>query len=468
MGKSGFTAKISPERSSLLARGSLMLTIGSFIAILETLIAIYYGLHNVPYRQAVFIAIFVLIITFALVSVPYFIKSLLVWHEWAFFSVYLLLFQIGFSLWVYRLGDLRFLAIINAITTITILLSYVNILQSLLISSLVLINYFCVSWYSIKIAGQAGSFAKEAFLSFCLIPSFLLISSAAHYITKKREDLENAKAELEKLNYNLGSVNEKLKKEQMMSRIEMDLASEIQNAVFPSRVPYTSDWDIAFVTKPYGAVSGDFYDFYTLGNTLNGLSLFDVSGHGVAPALITILAKPLLYSHFKRYETSRLGLVLESSNSELFEQLEEVNLYITGLMLRMNGADVEYVNAGHPDLLHFQSSTGRVRAISDPSDSFKGPPIGISKSVQSYLSLKFTVDSGDFLVFYSDGITECKNDSGEQFGIKRLSDAIASIRSDSSKNLLGYIMESINNFTGDIKPGDDITIIVAKKTDSIS
>jgi serine phosphatase RsbU (regulator of sigma subunit) len=55
--------------------------------------------------------------------------------------------------------------------------------------------------------------------------------------------------------------------------------------------PVVSGWDIAFTSRPKSGVSGDFYDFYTNGDKLEGLSLFDVSGHGVAPALITILSK---------------------------------------------------------------------------------------------------------------------------------------------------------------------------------
>jgi sigma-B regulation protein RsbU (phosphoserine phosphatase) len=461
--KAYLTSKIAGDRYPLLLRGSLLITAGSLIAILETFIAIYLGLHMVTYKQAMLVSVFVLFMSAFLVSIAYFKKNLLVWHEWIVFGIYLVFYQIGFSFWVFRLGEMRILAIINALTSIIILLSYTNIVQSFLISMFVLINYTVVTWYSIEFAGQPGSMIKETFFSFCLLPSFLLISSAAYYISKKRKDLESARDELENLNYNLSEINNKLKKEQVLSRIEMDLAREIQGVIFPGKKPVTSDWDVAFITRPYGAVSGDFYDFYCRDNTLKGISLFDVSGHGVAPALITILAKPIIYSHFNRCEKQRLGTVIESANEELLDELEAVNIYITGLLLRMDGFMVEYVNAGHPDLLHFQSSSNKVRVIKDSTNLFKGRPLGISLTKKRYSSLKFNVKSGDFLIFYSDGLTESRNYTGEQFGINRLSDIILSYSGSSSAGILEHIMGSYIDFTGEIKAADDITIIVAGK-----
>jgi len=398
-----------------------------------------------------------------LILITYFKKSFLVWHEWVIFGITLLMCQIGFSLWVYRLEDMRLLALINALTIITILLYYTNLVQSVLISAGTLFNYLIMTWYSIKIAGQSGSIAEEAFYSISIFPSFVLVSSAAFFINKKREVMHEVKSQLEKLNLSLSQTNEKLKKEQLLSEIEMEIAREIQEVIFPHKVPVTSDWDIAFMTRPYSAVSGDFCDFYIRDNILQGVSLFDVSGHGVAPALVTILAKPVIYNNFRKYSSVSLGAVLETSNSELHSELEAVNLYITGLMLRMNGAEVEYVNAGHPDLLHLHAEPKEVRVIIDPINSFKGRPLGISMKGQEYPSLKFNVKEGDFLIFYSDGLTESRNSAGEQFGISRLIGTLKNANIGTASEMLDNLIDSLNDFTDCIKPGDDITIIVARK-----
>jgi len=457
------TSPLNPERYPLILRGSLMITAGSLIGILETFIAIYLGLYQVPYQQALIISFFVISITSVLILITRIKKKFLVWQEWVIFGSYFFFFQIGFCLWIYRLGDLRLLALINALTTISILLSYTNMVQSFLLSIGSLTSYFFVSWYSIKILGQPGSPEKEAFFSFCLIPSFLLISSSAYYINSNRKKLQKAKSDLEKLNFDLSDANDKLKKEQLLSKIDMSLAGEIQNAIFPKKAPLTTDWDIAFMTKPYSDVSGDFYDFYINENSLKGVSLFDVSGHGVAPALITILAKPVFYSHFKRCESMGLEEVLESAHSDLFKELEEVNLYITGLILRMDGNEVEYVNAGHPDLILLQSSEKKIFSVSNSSKSFKRHPIGISHPPDKYTPHRFNVLSGDFLIFYSDGLIDSKNDKGDNFGIARVSHAVESSQRTDAADLLKHLVNSLNDFTGDMKSADDITIIIARK-----
>ncbi len=463
MSRLSLTSIVPSDRYALFMRGNILVFAGYTIATLETFIAIYFELTDLSYKTTLYISISILSLTFILTAITYFSKRLLVWQEWFIFGIYLITFFIAFSFWVYGLENLRILGILNALTAVTIVLSYTNLVQSLLMSLPTLACYYSVTWFSIKVAGQSGSFTREAFFTFCLFPAFLLISSAAYYMNKKRKDLNRIKYKLEDLNATLSEANEKLRKEQMLTEIEMDLASEIQQAIFPAKAPQTDDWDIAFVTKPYGAVSGDFYDFYSSNSSLYGLSLFDVSGHGVAPALITILAKPVLYNSFNRLESSSLGKVIEAANTELIDELSDVNLYITGLMLRMNGMDVEYVNAGHPDLLHFKKADGTVHTVPDSTNQFKGHPIGVSSSRQIYESFNFTVSSGDYIIIYSDGLTEARNYMGEQFGKDRLSDVVASSKSASAEIILQNIMGSFKDFTGSIKAGDDITVIVAGK-----
>lgn len=464
MKKAYLTSKISRNRYELFLRGNLFVLAGYFLATAETLIGIYLGLTELTYKQTLYISISIIVISSALCLITRFKKNLLYWQEWAIFGTYLLTFLIAFSLWIYRLGDLRFMGIVNAITAVTIVLSYTNVFQSLLMSIPTLICYFIVTWYSIKVAGQSGSLAKEIFLSLCLFPGFLLISSAAYYINRKRKDLQKVKNKLEVLNNNLSEAFDKLKKEQQLTEVEMDLARHIQRAIFPGKAPPVSDWEIAFISKPYGAVSGDFYDFYSGENSLKGLSLFDVSGHGVAPALITILIRPVLYSSFIRFKSSDPGNVIESVNSELYKQLEEVDIYITGILLRMNGSDVEYVNAGHPDLIHFNRSSKKISYIADTADSFKGCPVGIARSGQQYPSFKFSVSPGEFLILYTDGIIESKNSEGDSFGFERFSAAITSSPGNDSAGILENIMETFNEFIGDNRAGDDITLIIAGKT----
>lgn len=454
--------ELPPERYAQFRRGNLLILTGALIAILETFVAIYFNLIHFSLEKTFSISIILISIAGALYFNASRKKAVLVWQDWAFFFIYMIIFLSAFCYWTYKLQDLRLLAIINGITTVTIVLSYTKFVQSLMISAGLLTCYFSVSWYAIKVAGQPGSLEHEAFFSFCLIPSFLLISSSAYYINRRREAIQHTKNQLEILNNELTEANNKLNREQMLTGIEMDLASEIQKAIFPRSAPSVSDWDIAVMTKPYGAVSGDFYDFYLEDNSLKGLSLFDVSGHGVAPALITILAKPVIQTQFERCNSLPLGDVLENANDLLQNELEAVNIYITGILLRIKGESIEYINAGHPELIHFHTDSGKAEIIGS-AGKFKGQPLGILISGEKYALHKFNVSSGDFLILFSDGLNETRNDHGEMFGTHRIFNTINSYHGSDSSELLDLIVKSLDEFRGNCRSRDDITIIVARK-----
>lgn len=456
-----FKKETPPGRYELFFRGNLLVFAGYLIATIETIIAINLGLTELSFAKTYFISSFVMILTFILTFMTWLTRVKYIWQEALIFILYLATFLFAFCVWVYWLGELRFLGILNGLTAVTIVLSYTNVFQSLGMSVSTLLCYYSVVWYSIRVAGQPGSFEKETFFALCLVPAFMLISAAAYYMNRQRKELQRASAQLEALNANLRDANDDLQIKQKLIEIEMDLAREIQTAVMPSKPPETRDWEVAFFSKPYGAVTGDFFDIYHRDGSLQGISLFDVSGHGVAPALITILAKPVVYSLFNKSVDGRLGDVFQLANGGLLDELETVNLYITGVIVKMNESEVEYSNAGHPDIIYYNASARKASILTDEERRFKGHPIGISVKKSDYRSIKIDVENGDFMVLYSDGLTEIRNPEKEEFGRNRLVDVIESSRSRSAESLLNEIIDSMNIFTCGMKPIDDITLIVA-------
>lgn len=379
------------------------------------------------------------------------------------FLTHLFIYSITFSLWVYGLEELRIIGLLSSLMAVTIVLQYTRRLQSLLMTVATLACYFSVVYYSIIIKNQPGSLAKELFFTLSMIPAFILIVIAADYLNKKNDELNETKKRLEKMNEDLTATNNKLTYEQHLSEIEMDLAHDIQTALFPVTSPVTADWDVAFMSKPKSGVSGDFYDFYTSEDRLKGLSLFDVSGHGVSSALITILAKPVIFKNFNALKDERPGNILKASHEELLEQLEEVNIYITGILMRFNDNKVEYVNAGHPDIIHRDYATGKVRTITDNKGEFKGGPLGIGSIKLKYDTIKFSVQKNDFILIFSDGLTECRNRRGLAFGYGGLIESISSIKATDAAAILKKIITDFNSFKQDEPAGDDYTIIVARK-----
>lgn len=458
--------EINQQRYNVIIRGNILVFAGYCIATTATLIAIKCELTPITYCNTAIISTIVLLSTLIIASAVYFRgkrNKFLLWHEWTMFLSHLAIYAVAFSVWAYALQELRIIGLLTSFTAVTIVLSYTSRLQSLLMSCTTLICYFAVAYYSIIINSQPGSFSRELFLTLCMIPAFMLITLASDYVNRKNRELGVAKSRLENLNKNLVKINDKLQYEQEINKIEMELAHDIQRALFPLTSPMIDDWDIAFMSKPKSGVSGDFYDFYHSNKSLQGISLFDVSGHGVASALITILAKPVIFKNFNALLNERPGQILKASHEDLLEQLEEVNIYITGVLMRMKNNMVEYVNAGHPDIIHKEHTTGKVRAITNKDGDFKGGPLGIGSIKLKYNTLKFPVAENDFIVIYSDGLTEVRNSKNIPFGSERLVKSIKNITETDAAEILKGILTDFNHFRGDEPSNDDYTIIVARK-----
>lgn len=453
---------IKTERYDLFFRGQLLVMAGYIIATLETLLAIKFGLTPITIKETAVISSAVLITSAILIMIIYLKKSILIWQEWLVFSIYLIIYLFLYCIWVYKLREFRILGLINSLIAVSIVLSYTSMVQSLMMSLSTLSCHLGTVYYALFFKNQPGNFKSEIFIIICVFPAYLIISIAAYYLNARRKQLEHTKRDLENLNMELNDANGVLRFEHSRSLIEMELAREIQSAFFPSHAPESDDWDVAFINRPSAGVSGDFYDFYYEGRKLKGISLFDVSGHGVAPALITILARPVFYRHFISLPGESLGRVFEEANSELIEQIEDVHIFITGLMTRLCGNRVEYVNAGHPDIIVRQKSTGAVHKIPEKSHALKGHPIGIKDGIQ-YSSLSFEMQSGDVMLLYSDCFTDCRNCDGDYYGDMRLSRSLAAATGCTSSEILDGIVKDFYEFAGEKNVSDDMTLIVVIK-----
>lgn len=98
-------------------------------------------------------------------------------------------------------------------------------------------------------------------------------------------------------------------------------------------------------------ISGDFYDFYSHDDELTGVGLFDVSGHGIASGLVTMIAKSVIFRKFSEGRDLPLHQVLAETNRELQSEIGDVDNYITGVILRFMENTIEYANAAHSDIM---------------------------------------------------------------------------------------------------------------------
>jgi serine phosphatase RsbU (regulator of sigma subunit) len=246
---------------------------------------------------------------------------------------------------------------------------------------------------------------------------------------------------------------------------DMRMAVNVQKNYLPKKPPATPGWEVAFEFRPMAGVSGDFYDFYEKEGTLLGLSVFDVSGHGIASGLITMIAKSIVFRCFNGMRDIPLNTVMENINAELIAEIDNMDNYLTGALVRIDDGVVNYVNAAHPGMLARASSVKDVEIVGAAEGYLNGRFLGISSLAGNYDLCTHRVAPGDFLLLYSDCLIESMNAAYERYGIQRLMKRFGEAdTTESCKKIIQFILEDFYRFQGTDDLTDDLTVILLKKT----
>lgn len=234
---------------------------------------------------------------------------------------------------------------------------------------------------------------------------------------------------------------------------ELEIASDIQQQLLPKAFPQEAHLAAAGRMIACRAVGGDCYDVVELPGGALGFVVADVAGKGVPAALLA----SMLMGAFCATATGELPI------SELAARVNRRVCDRTGdssyatlfyAAVTPDGA-VRYLNAGHvPALLRRRS--GEMAELN--SLSF---PIGMFDSTE-YDANQAQLEPGDFLVMYSDGVTEAANPEGEFFGDERLREVIKSFRGESAQQLLETVLTAVRQFTAGYAQADDITVVVVQ------
>ena len=282
-------------------------------------------------------------------------------------------------------------------------------------------------------------------------------------IAERTDELRTAMEEMESMNDALAATNRELEQAQHVARADMGMAANVQSSLFPKEPPGVEGWDIAFAFIPMSGVSGDLYDFYVHDNRLDGIALFDVSGHGIASGLITMIARSVFYRNFNKGKQKPLNEVMQKINRDLINEMGQAENYLTGILLRFSDGAVEYANAGHSDLLHRDTAAGLVKPVFHNGQEIRGRFLGMAAVNEPYESFTFTVADNDVLLMYTDCLYESKNSSGAEYGLENLSASLKNARGHSANDIRNEILNDFYGFMGDAFPCDDLTFIVVKR-----
>jgi serine phosphatase RsbU (regulator of sigma subunit)/catechol 2,3-dioxygenase-like lactoylglutathione lyase family enzyme len=249
------------------------------------------------------------------------------------------------------------------------------------------------------------------------------------------------------------AVAEKLEHERRTVR-ELEIAKQVQARLFPQTLPAVATLDYAGICIQARQVGGDYYDFFALGQERFGLLIGDISGKGIAAALLMANLQANLRSQFAvaREQPNRF---LQSVNRLFYDNTVD-SAYATVFFAEYDDATqrLRYANCGHlPGLLlrrdqtvEWLHSTGTVLGLFKNWDS----PTG-----------ECHLHPSDILVLYTDGVTESFNAAGEEFGEQRLVEAIRRYRAHPAQTMIASIVSDLQRFSSG-EQHDDITLIVAK------
>jgi sigma-B regulation protein RsbU (phosphoserine phosphatase) len=228
---------------------------------------------------------------------------------------------------------------------------------------------------------------------------------------------------------------------------EADEAQIIQQALFPKASPYVPGFAISGASLAAGAVGGDWYDFICLGDDLIGVVLADVSGKGMAAALLMSATRGMLRSLAEACQCP--GDVLDRLNRLLVNDFPP-GRFVTMLygVLDPKTRTIAIANAGH--LRPLLAQDGRCEIVETGS----GLPLGMPSEYQRCM---IELKPGARLVLYSDGITEAENEGGEEYGVERLQEHIQGPDASAQS-----ILDDVRRFAGTRTLRDDATVIFLK------
>jgi sigma-B regulation protein RsbU (phosphoserine phosphatase) len=242
---------------------------------------------------------------------------------------------------------------------------------------------------------------------------------------------------------------------QRRAESELELARKVVDSLLPRAVPLLDGFDIAGMTSPVREVGGDYFDFMQSSTDRLGIMVADVSGKGLAAALIMVTFRA--YIHATVINEFSMRVVMGRVNRMIYETTEGDRFITTfyGLIDPENKR-LLYINAGHnpPMLLR---ADGTTRLLDE-----SGLPIGVfedskySESVVDFLP-------GDILVLYTDGVTEAFDRNDENFGVERLEQVVRATSDLRAGEICQAVATAVRQYSSEVGgPEDDLTISIVK------
>lgn len=241
---------------------------------------------------------------------------------------------------------------------------------------------------------------------------------------------------------------------------ELRTAQEVQKVLLPEQDPDWAGYRIRGVNFAARLISGDYFDFVELPGEQHGVVIADVSGKGVAAGLVMASCRSALRAHAAVSDGPAQTLV--ALNGQIFSDVREDMFVSAAYAVLENGSGkITLARAGHDAPLLFRKATGEIEQLKPG-----GLALGIDKGpvFQRVLKeLEIQLESGDVLLFYTDGVNEAENSKGQEFGKERLWERFAALAADGAEGVVTGLPKELRAFAGNHSQTDDITLVAIER-----
>ena len=257
--------------------------------------------------------------------------------------------------------------------------------------------------------------------------------------------------ELQRVEFELRAAQEKVEN-------ELNIAAQIQRSILPSNFPAFpehGEFDLYAMMNPAREVGGDFYDFFFVDDDHLAVIIADVSDKGVPAALFTMISRTIIRSIARQRKSP--SQVLAETNDLLCEG-NDTGMFVTVFLAyyHLPTNQLTYSNGGHNPALSF-SPNGAHKALVRKH----GPALGVRPGI-TYLEDAETLETGQILVLYTDGVTEAPSPQDELYGLDRFTELICGCRSLKLSQMFDHIDKDLKEFQQG-NQYDDITVLALKR-----
>ena len=240
---------------------------------------------------------------------------------------------------------------------------------------------------------------------------------------------------------------------------ELEIAGQLQRDILPPESPEITGLKIVAKTRPAVELGGDSFDFVSRGdNTF--IYVGDVTGHGVPSALVMTMVNTLIHTFVEVYDNAYDVLV--NVNKQLKGRVKST-MFMTLLMLRWNrmSQQMTFVGAGHEHLLVYRTATGKCELRQSGGIALGMVPDN-SKLIKEQ---DLTLQEGDVIILFSDGLTEGRNMAGEMYTLDRLTEAVERFAPQYGPDgIVHHVALDYSRFVENHIQEDDVTLIAVQYT----